>query len=223
MSKVLTTLAVVLTATAGAHALTIMDTGSVSFSSDLQPNDVITVDSFDTSLGTLNSVQIDIWHDGSVTIQGDNDDEFNTADVQARMIRQFDIFGPGVGTSGARTINSPTQTLGLEDGDGGTFDAAAPDGYNFGILSYANWSAGSYFPGTALYETAGPGSVNFTVDPTAMVNDLNWVSAAPDQFQTEVQNPDLTVYVKVTYDYIPEPASALLLGLGGLALLRRRA
>lgn len=224
MAKMLLVGALVAGLVTSASALTVSDIGTVSFTSDLNPNDDIVLDSFDTSLGILTGVTVNMWHTGSVATRGDNDDPFNTADVQARMIRTWSATGPGVFGVGTHTVNSATQTLGLDDGDGSVFDSAAPDGYDFGTLSYSNLSAGSFVPGsTAAYQTAGPGSVTFTVDPLNMVNDLNFVNAPPDVWQLEVQDPILDVTVQVVYDYvIPEPATLSLLALGAFALVRRR-
>ena len=209
-----------------ASALTITDTADVQFTSDLQPNAPIVLDSFDSTLGTLANVQIELWHSGSVAIKADNDDQYNSADVQARMIRIWNLTGPDLIAGAAKTITSPSVFLGLEDlvtPDGVIVDDAAPDGHNFGTLSYTDVATGTYAPtNIALYETAGPGSVNLIVDPTQMVNDLQWVTTAPDAWQMEVQNPLLTVTAKVTYTYTPEPATIAVMGLGSLLLRRRR-
>ena len=207
-------------ATASAYSLT--DTGSTSFTSDLAQPGLISVDSFDTTKGTLQGITIELWHAGQATMRADNDDPFNSAQVQARLIRIWSLTGPDITASGNKTIMSPVQLLGLDDGDGGVFDSSAGDGHDFGYLSYS-FAAGTYTPtNLALYETAGPGTVTFTVTPDTMVNDLNWVGDAPDVWQMEVQDPNLVVSATVTYTYMPEPATMGLMLLGALAMRRKR-
>ncbi len=76
--------------------------------------------------------------------------------------------------------------------------------------------------GAALGPYLGAGSVNFSVTPSVMVNDLQF--SATDQYQTQVSNPDLTVQIKVDYDYtiVPAPGALALMGMGGLVAGRRR-
>lgn len=226
------TAVVALAGAAAQAAFTEMYMGSVSFTSDAQPGQSIVLPSFDTMGGsrTLLSVQVDVLHRGSVEARGDNDDDFKMAVVQARMIRNFALFGPGVNALGIKTVNGPTVTLDVDNGDDGMFDATPPDGTDFGMLSYAFEHAfGSPAgPATGLYATPGPSTVVFNVpgfnEPGSqllMVNDQQFFGPAPDQWQLEVQNPLLEIKVAVTYNWIPEPMTLSLVGLGGL-LLRRR-
>ncbi|MBA7588694.1 hypothetical protein ES708_30761 [subsurface metagenome] len=207
-----------------ASALLEVHSGSVSFESDLEPNKDINLPSFDVLGGTriLNSVLVELFHSGSVSMLADNDDGFNTAQINAHIVRIWAATGPGVIGFGNETVTSPVVTLQLEDGDGATFDATPPDGKDFsGTTAYSNLLAGSFNPSTALYTTDGPGTVTFTVYPQFMVNYLQFVIPA-DQWQMEVQNPDLTVTAKVTYSYVPEPATIALLGLSSMALIKKR-
>lgn len=216
---------------AGSLALadTVMYMDSVKFTSDLEASRTIDLPSFNTMGGTLTllSVLVETEHSGFVRPRADNDDPFQGAVVRARMVRQWTSTGPGVFAFGNTTVNSPFVSLLADDGDGGdndVFDDTAPDGYDFGFLSYGPTLAGSSSPPTALYATPGPGTVSFLVDPVLMVNDLQWQDppGTPDAWQLEVETPSLTVKVKVTYEYIPEPASICLLGLGSLVVARRR-
>lgn len=210
-------------AVGAAQADLITDDGTVSFDSALNPNGIITLDMFDTTLGTLNSATVEIWHSGEVSIQGDNDDSSKSGTANATMVRTFTVVGPDINTGGTKTVDSAPVFLAADNGDKDSFDPNAPDGHDFGMLSYVNEYLGSYAPNMALYQTAGPGTVDLTVDPTAMLNDLAWISA-PADYQVNVQGTDLTVFIKVTYDYtpVPEPTTLGLLSLGLLVLRRRR-
>lgn len=211
-----------------------MYSDSVSFTSDAENSKTINLPSFDEmgGLRTLCGVQVDIWSDASVDIRGDNDDPFKPATVQARMIRNYNVNGPGVAAFSFNTTPGGMIQLAPDNGDGAAFDPTAPDGFDFVNLAYSNLAAlGSPFnPAVGLYATPGPGNVAFTVpgpngspgSALLMVNDLQFFGIPPDQWQLEVQNPILTVHVKVKYTYVPEPASLSFLGLGALALLRRR-
>lgn len=187
-----------------AFAATETYTGSVSFISDAQPPQNINLPSFNTMGGTrtLQSVTVEVIHRGSVSLIADNDDAFHTGRVNGRLMRWWSGAGPGVSTGTImRTVTTPTVDLGLDNGDGLAVDPTAPDGTNFGgPVSYPDTLAGSYTPSTGLYTSPGPGTVSFTVTPELMTNDLQWV-VTPDIWQLQVQNADLTVTVRVSYEY----------------------
>ncbi len=210
----------------GAGADTIGYCDSVVFTSDTQADQSIVLPAFDTAGGTLTltGVSVSVTHDGSCDIRGDNDDPFKTADVQARIIRQAMVIGPGVSAFASKTITSDVEHLLADDGDLTVFDPTPPDGHDFGLLTYVDEPAfGSPFsPSPALY--ADVGTVTFTVGngQLLMVNDQQFIGTAPDSWQLEVENPLFEIEVCVEYTYIPEPASLSLLSLAGLALLRRR-
>lgn len=213
-----------------ATASIISHSDTVNFVSSGQPAANLTLPSFDTNLGTLTAVTVEFTHSGSVRAMADNDDAYHTGTVSAQMVRAWNASGPGILASGSKTINAGPVALGLDDGDGGdtwSFDPSTPDGFDFSpLLVYANEAAsGSPFtPTLSLYESAGPGTVSFTIAPTQMINKLQWIGDAPDVWQQKVERPEMAVQVKVTYEYnpIPEPTSLLFLGLGMIPLLRRR-
>ena len=207
---------------------------SVSFSSDLEPDKPITLNSFDTTAdygcppgqwAELVNVTVTVTHEGSATMAADNDDKLKTTTVNARVIRSWSLAGPGVASGGAKTVQSPPVFLFTDTGDGGFFDPTPPDGFDFGPLGYPTEAAlGSpYAPAPALYETAGPGTVDFLVDVLSMVNDLQF-NISPDAWQLEVQDPILTVTVDLDYEWIcvPEPATASLIAVGMITFLCRR-
>lgn len=207
-----------------ASADSISFTDQVKFISDLQPTATVTLPAFDT-LGntlTLTNVLVEVFHFASVELKADNDDPFQGATVSGRMFRQWSLTGPGVVSSGSQITQTPFVNLLADDGDGGNtfnFDASAPDGVNFGLLSYGPLLASSHNPAFGPYTDTG--TVDFFVTPLLMLQDLQFVTP-PDAWQLDVQNPSLTVVVKVTYDYVPEPASLTFLALGAGAMLIRR-
>lgn len=218
-----------------AGAAIIHQSDSVSFTSDLEPNKTITLNSFDTTDTTgcppggwreLNTVTVTVTYDGSAGIIADNDDPLKSGTVNARIIRTWSMSGPGaLAGFGTKMVTTTGLLLQADDGDLSVFDPSPPDGKDFGALSFAGEpAAGSpYTPTKSAYETAGAGTVDFVVDVATMVNDLQW-DVTPDAWQMEVQNPVLTVMVDLDYDWtcVPEPATLSLLALGGLALIRRR-
>lgn len=202
--------------------------GSIDFTSDIEPAGLITLPKFDNQGGlrTLLDVQVTVCFSGQVDMAGDNDDEFQGATVRGRMIRSYFLSGGGVASSDTETINTAFIDLSADDGDGGDndiFDPTGPDGHDFGTISFDKTPDGvsPHLPNELLYDSNGPGSVNYNVMPILMVNDLQF-EVNPDAWQLEVENPLMTVYVRLQYTYTPEPATAGLLGLGGLMFIRRK-
>ena len=200
-----------------AAAATISDTNSVSFVSSANPAKKLLLDSFDTSLGILTEVKIEFWSSSQVLAMVDNDDPYSTAQAQAKMTRQWSATGPDVTTGDLVVITTPIADLAADDGDGIAFDLNPPDGYDFGAVSYTDQAAGVFYPlPLSLYETVGPDKVSFNVTPTVMINELYFVGDAPDAWRQDLQDPSMTITAKVTYTYIPEPMSLLMMGLGGV-------
>lgn len=210
-----------------AQADTIMHMGSAHFVSDLEPVAQIDIPSFDNQGGTLTliSVLVEIFHSASVEMSADNDDPFQGATVRGRLTRIWSLTGPGVVSGGNFLAFTPFVNLAPDDNDGGSpliFDRTPPDGIDFGTFGYGLTLASSHNPAVGLYSTNGPNLLSFLASPDLMSQDLQFQGNAPDAWQLEVQNPQLDVKVKVTYEYIPEPSTLSLLGLGGIAFLRRR-
>lgn len=195
-------------AVAIARADTVQYCDDVSFASDTEPAELITLPKFDVDGAggpyILNSVLVEVRSSGSANVQIDNDDGTASPTVRGRIIRQFSLTGPGgVSVNGNQTTVTSNVGLGPDNGDGaGMFDSSAPDGTTFGgPVSYSNILAGSATPPTAAYQSSGPDTVDFTATPTLISNDQQWIGPPPAQFQLEAQASDLTVEVCVTYDF----------------------
>lgn len=210
-----------------AMAGVIVQNQTATFVSDLEPNVILTFNTFDNLGGTLilNDVRVEVSHEGGAILRADNDDDFKTTNVNGRIIRTWSLSGPAVFAFGSRTVTTPSVFLDVDNGDDGLFDDTGPDGTNFGSVAYGSEGVSDTHPNKALYETNGPGTVDFTADVLFMINDLQF-DVAPDQWQLEVQDPYLTINVTVTYLFsiIPVPAAAWLgaLGLGVAGWIRRR-
>ncbi|MBI5762248.1 MAG: PEP-CTERM sorting domain-containing protein [Planctomycetes bacterium] len=203
--------------------------GSTSFQSALQPASVVSVPKFDDMGGslTLTGVLVQFFHDGAVELQGDNDDPFDHGQqlfVQGQMIRSWSVAGPaGLNSGATKIVNTALVPLAPDDGDGGNndvFDASAPDGHDFGLVSYATLTVSH--PGQPLGGYTGAGTADFTFTPDVISQTLNFGPYVPDAWQLMVENPILNLKVKVTYEYTPEPSTLSLLGLGVVALIRRK-
>ncbi|MCK4342171.1 MAG: PEP-CTERM sorting domain-containing protein [Phycisphaerae bacterium] len=213
----------------GALAESVMHTsGTAHFVSDLEPPQTVDVPSFDGhgGLWVLDNVLIQCMHSGSVDISADNDDEFQSAAANARMIRIFGVTGPDNPTftvTGSKEIASDPVTLAADDGDGDAWDPTPPDGHLFDTLTYAPELGATWFVTNLAAYYNPPATIDFEITPDTMVNDVQW-DPTPAMYQLEVEHAVLDVYLEVTYTYhiIPEPATFSLLALGALALVRRR-
>lgn len=229
ISRILVAAVACLCVGSAAMADSYMVMGSTSFQSALQPPSVVSVPKFDDMGGTLTltSVLVQFLHDGSVDLQGDNDDPFDHGQqlfVQGQMIRSWSVVGPaGLNSGATKIVNTALVPLSPDDGDGGNndvFQSAGPDGHNFGTVSYATLTVSH--PGEPLAGYTGPGTADFAFTPDVVSQTLNFAPYVPDAWQLQVENPLLNLKVKVTYEYTPEPSTLSLLGLGALGLIRRK-
>lgn len=220
-----------LLASNSAQADSYVVSGSTSFQSALQPSVIVSVPKFDDLGGTrtLLGVLVEFSHNGSVNLQGDNDDPFDHGEqlfVQGQMIRSWSVAGPaGLASGATKIVNTALVPLAPDDGDGGNndlFESAVPDGHDFGLVGYGTLVVPH--PGQPLAAYLGAGTADFSFTPDVIFQTANFGPYVPDSWQLFVENPLLNLGVDVTYDYrlVPEPATLVVTCLGAVALFYRR-
>ncbi len=193
----------------------------------------LTFNKFDTTLGTLTSVTVRVdmtKQRGQLEVDNDSASSGTislTHQVIGALSSSVSLVktggGSSVGQSGSFTAsNTFSATVGVSSGDNIlTFDATLLSDYvKFQPGTSTASDAGVIDPSfISQYAFAGFQTFNITMGATQAVN-ATGLSALQQAFT----NSDIDGKVAVTYNYsaVPEPASALLGGIGCLALLRRR-
>ncbi|MGJ8656170.1 MAG: choice-of-anchor E domain-containing protein [Akkermansiaceae bacterium] len=210
--------------TLGQTVVTSMD----SFGGNIDFTDTITLNQYNGNLADLASIEIYYVMDadgGTLGVDNEGDTEASISgsfgvilDVTGSSVDLLDgSFDPILdGFTSAYTI--PNTTLGANDGDDvSTFDIGGSD--------YASFtSTGSSASGSGLvndlfwsqYVGSGTFTIDFAVDSYF---NLSGEGGSTIQFDSPDEAKGKVI---VKYTLVPEPSSTMLLGLGGLLLMRRK-
>lgn len=185
----------------------------------------LTFNQFDTSLGTLTSITIttnvvktggSLFVDNeSATAASGNINQSVTINLTSSVGLVDSTFSP-IGT-GVTATSTYAASVGGDDGDGPSVQTTGPDydGTSFGPVSTSqtkdvNTAAFGGYQGVGTYVINAGGVQGF---------DTSAIGGAAVAIDPATVSGDVTI----TYTYtVPEPSSALLGGIGCLALLRRR-
>ncbi len=190
----------------------------------------LTFDSFDTSLGTLDSVEIiaDLLITGG-TAQVDNESP-STATVTVEFDADADLMSAGeVFMPAVNAVASVTQNLLLDpdDGDGASIDPSPTDGATIPIVSTTGLDSalmvrangGIEALQVSTFEDISAGADYVIMLDSGTVFSISGASGVAGGFTPASVSGDVTVKYNYT---VPEPMTMSLLAIGGAALLRRR-
>lgn len=202
---------------------------TVMFSTPLDFGRRLELPLFDTRSGRrqLLGVTVDIYQSGATVFEFDNDDSNRSALVEASILRQFLLTGPGIAAFGSLSLQSPMLQVAPDNGDGGVFAPDPPDGLRF-TFSYTDLLVGRFRPPPDLYESDGPGAFSLEVPGHGapgsgylFLNELNLLGVPPNSYQFDFSDAFHAISAVVTYEYVPEPGT-FILALVGLSATARR-
>lgn len=178
-------------------------------------SEVLAFDQFDSSLGTLTSVEITLSGTATTSIFLDNQAEGASEGTVSTRVR-WRLSDPSslIGTPTGNKIN-----MFLPDIDGAFYSLASGEEITLGeFTDFAVWNQ-TFTGGSVLTEFTGVGTIGLTLSTltgTVLENEGGNTTAV----QTTTANG--TVTVVYTYETVPEPTTALLVGVSGAFLLLAR-
>jgi hypothetical protein len=181
-------------------------------------SDFLTFDQFDPSLGVLNSVELELTgpFEGSMRLENES---YGRVFFSMSLAWGLELFRPD--QSLLITVEAAKLEEGLLDPYDGQTDFSGSSGVTFDVAAEPTDSALFTDPGDLELFT-GSGTIDL---PIAAVGEFTVeVTGGGEGPQSYVAEYDALAGAEVTltYDYIPEPGSLVLLSIGGLAILSRK-
>ncbi|MDO6583920.1 choice-of-anchor E domain-containing protein [Salipiger sp. 1_MG-2023] len=217
MNLFTTSAAAVLLFAGAANAATVSYSASIA-TSTTSWEDSVALSMFDETLGTLNSVTLSLYGTASGTAKAESLDA-SPADVSLSL--GANIVGTYTGYGFDVSVNPLANSVTSLSAYDGTIDFAGTSGVTYEGLTADDTDSATFT--SALEAFIGTGT--FTLDLAAQGNSSG--TGAGNLITQFATSAGATAYV--IYDYtptstVPLPAGAplLLLGVGGIALLRRR-
>jgi len=193
------------------------DTQTQSVSSTLTDwNAGLVFDQFDSSLGTLTGVYIEMSGSASTSIFLNNTSgESSSGTVSTRVRWRLSDPSQTIGTTTATKIN-----MYLPDEDGAAYSLAGGASTTLGSFAASDSWSQTFTSSPVFMAFTGAGTITLTMSTltgTVQENSGGNTTAV----QTTTANGSVSLYY--TYDAVPEPTTALLFAIGGaIVVLGRR-
>lgn len=201
------------------QASVITYTNSVTGLFDLVPSTDLVIPQFDSSLGTLNSVTMNL----STALQGslgfENLKRFAGGTFNVSTNNIYAYISLGLSGSGGMLMSSytdnQTYTVTLAKYDG-TIDYAGTSGTT--IATFSDADTETFTTSSSLEQFIGTGNILFNI-----INDASAPLGLPTN-SAAIINTTGQASVSIDYDYtpIPEPATIAIFSLSGLFLKRKK-
>lgn len=236
MKKLLVSALVVLTVSLSIKADQITYTTSFSdnYSGAFNINQILSVPQFDASLGTLQRVAINF----EIAVTGTLGYENTNLGSGNRTISTYYYYWNSLKNAIETIATHGNLKLMLGSSTLSTLDWTLKNDYNFyvtvydGLTDYAGTSGysttylaksnnGSSYYNSNLMSFIGGSMVNFTLAGSTYNSFYLSIGHNGSIYSQGITNIG-TGNVSVTYEYVPEPATIGLLGIGALSLLRRK-